>query len=95
MLLSIAEHASFFTAYIIAALINIGLISLYTAAALKNWSKAGIIFVLLAALYSVLYSLLQLEDYALLMGTMLLLSVLIVLMYVTRNLHVHSPKSTL
>ena len=95
VLLSIAEHASFFTAYIIAALINIGLISLYTAAALKNWSKAGIIFVLLAALYSVLYSLLQLEDYALLMGTMLLLSVLIVLMYVTRNLHVHSPKSTL
>ncbi len=90
VLLSIAEHISFLNAYIIAALINIGLITLYTAAALKSWSKSVIIFVLLIALYIVLYSLLQLEDYALLMGTMLLLAVLIVLMYVTRNLRVNS-----
>ncbi len=88
VLLSIAEHVSFLTAYILAALINIGLITIYTAAALKSWSKAGIIFILLTALYIVLYSLLRLEDYALLMGTMLLLLVLMVLMYVTRNLRV-------
>jgi len=88
VLLSIAEHTEFLTAYIVAALINIGLITAYTAAALKSTSRAGMIFVLLSALYLVLYSLLQLEDYALLMGTMLLLSVLIVLMYVTRNLRV-------
>ena len=93
VLLSIAEHTAFLNAYIIAAVINIGLITLYTAAALKNWSKAGIIFVLLGALYTVLYSLLQLEDYALLMGTMLLLSVLMVLMYVTRNLRVNFTNS--
>lgn len=88
LLLSIAEHTAFLTAYIIAAIINIGLITIYTAAALKSWSRASMIFALLSALYLVLYSLLQLEDYALLMGTMLLLSVLIVLMYVTRNLRV-------
>lgn len=88
VLLSVAEHASFLKAYVIAACINIGLITLYTAAVLRNWSKSAMILVLLAALYTVLYSLLQLEDYALLMGTMLLLSVLIVLMYVTRNLSV-------
>ena len=90
VLLSIAEHTTFLNAYIIAASVNIGLITLYTAAALKKWSKAMIIFVLLGALYTVLYSLLQLEDYALLMGTMLLLSVLMVLMYVTRNLRVNT-----
>ena len=95
VLLSVAEHTSFFTAYIIAALINISMVSSYTAAALKSWSRTGVIFVLLAVLYTVLYSLLQLEDYALLMGTMLLLLVLMVLMYVTRNLRVNSQNSTL
>ena len=88
VLLSIAEHTEFINAYIIAAFINIGLITAYTAAALKSTARATMIFVLLSALYLVLYSLLQLEDYALLMGTMLLLSVLMVLMYVTRNLRV-------
>jgi len=91
VLLSIAEHTAFLTAYIVAALINIGLITIYTGSVLKNWRRAGVIFVLLTALYTVLYSLLQLEDYALLMGTMLLLSVLMVLMYVTRNLRVNTP----
>lgn len=91
VLLSVAEHTAFLTAYMVAAAINIGLITIYTGAALKNWARAGVIFVLLSALYAVLYSLLQLEDYALLMGTMLLLSVLIVLMYVTRNLRVNTP----
>lgn len=95
VLLSIAEHTSFLTAYVVAALINIGLITIYTGTALKNWLRAGVIFALLSALYAVLYSLLQLEDYALLMGTMLLLSVLIVLMYVTRNLRVNSPDGAL
>jgi inner membrane protein len=93
VLLSIAEHTVFLTAYVVAALINIGLITIYAGTALKNWQRAGAIFALLSALYAVLYSLLQLEDYALLMGTMLLLSVLAVLMYVTRNLRVHSPDS--
>ena len=94
VLLSIAEHTAFLTAYIIAATINIGLITIYTGAALKNWTRAGVILVLLSALYAVLYSLLQLEDYALLMGTMLLLSVLMVLMYVTRNLRVNTSDSS-
>lgn len=90
LLLSIAEHTTFLTAYIVAASTNVGLITAYTAAAIKTGSKSVIIFVLLSALYIVLYSLLQLEDYALLMGTMLLLAVLIVMMYVTRNLRVDS-----
>ena len=90
VLLSIAEHTEFLTAYIVAAMINIGLITSYTMAALKSGARACMIFVLLSALYAVLYSLLQLEDYALLMGTMLLLFVLMILMYVTRNLRTDS-----
>jgi len=46
--------------------------------------------IMLVSLYAVLYSILQLEDYALLMGTGLLLVVLLILMFVTR----HQPKNT-
>ncbi|MFT5112680.1 MAG: inner membrane protein [Parasphingorhabdus sp.] len=51
-------------------------------------------FALLSALYLILYSLLQLEDYALLMGTALMLVVLLVLMWFTQNLRVTSENRT-
>ncbi|MGI9303270.1 MAG: cell envelope integrity protein CreD [Gammaproteobacteria bacterium] len=86
MLLSFAEHISFMRAYGIASAINIGLITAYAAAATRSARRAVIVLALLSALYILLYSLLQLEDYALLMGTLLLLVVVAVLMYVTRNL---------
>jgi inner membrane protein len=46
---------------------------------------------LLSALYVLLYGILQLEDYALLMGTGLLLVVLMALMYLTRHLRAAIP----
>jgi inner membrane protein len=86
VLLSLSEHLSFFKAYLAAAATTIGMITLYTAAALKSLSRTAIVFVLLTSLYIVLYSLLRLENYALLMGTVLLVLVVMVLMYVTRHL---------
>ncbi len=85
-LLSLAEHIDFLPAYLSASSIIILMITCYTAAALRSAVRATIIFVLLIGLYTLLYSLLQLEDYALLMGTGLLLAVVIVLMYVTRHM---------
>lgn len=85
-LLSLAEHISFLMAYTAASAVTIGLITAYAWAALRSASRALIVFVLLTALYILLYSLLRLEDYALLMGTGLLLVVIMVLMYFTRNL---------
>ncbi len=85
-LLSLAEHIAFLTAYLSASSIIILMITCYTAAALRSAVRTAMIFVLLVGLYTLLYSLLQLEDYALLMGTGLLLAVVIVLMYVTRHL---------
>lgn len=86
VLLSLSEHIAFLKAYLAASTLTIGMITLYAAAALKSISRAVIIFVLLTSLYIVLFSLLQLEDYALLMGTGLLILVVMVLMYVTRHL---------
>ena len=81
-----AEHAGFFNAYISAATIIITLISLYALAAIRNLFRSAIVAFLLAGLYAMLYSLLKLEDYALLAGTILLLIILAVMMYLTRNI---------
>lgn len=85
-LLSMAEHAGFFNAYVSAAAIIIIMISLYALAAIRSIGRTSIISVLLIGLYSMLYSMLNLEDYALLAGTILLLAVLAVMMYLTRNI---------
>jgi len=85
-LLSMAEHAGFFTAYISAAAIIIIMITLYAFAAIRHVGRTGIISLLLIGLYTMLYSLLKLEDYALLAGTVLLLLILAVMMYLTRNI---------
>ena len=87
-LLSMAEHAGFFGAYLTAASIIITMISLYAYAAIRNIGKTGIISLLLVGLYTMLYSLLKLEDYALLAGTILLLGILGVMMFLTRNIGV-------
>lgn len=85
-LLSMAEHAGFFRAYVSAAAIIISMISAYVYAAIRDIGRAIIIFVLLTGLYSLLYAMLRLEDYALLAGSGLLLVVLAVTMYLTRNI---------
>ncbi|MCK5810101.1 MAG: cell envelope integrity protein CreD [Cocleimonas sp.] len=85
-LLSVAEHANFFTAYLSAAALIITMITLYAFAAIRSIGATALIALLLIGLYSILYSLLNLEDYALLVGTILLLSILAVMMYLTRNI---------
>jgi len=85
-LLSMAEHAGFFNAYISAAAIIIIMISLYAFAAIRSLGKTTLISALLVGLYTMLYSMLNLEDYALLAGTALLLVILAVMMYLTRNI---------
>ena len=88
VLLSLSEHIAFLSAYVVASAITIVSISLYTWFSSRSKRHASMIFALLLALYAILYSLLQMEDYALLMGTGLLLTVLLVLMWITRHLRV-------
>jgi len=92
-LLSMAEHAGFFNAYLSAATIIIIMISLYAYAAIRSFARTSIITVLLVGLYAMLYSMLNLEDYALLAGTVMLLVVLAVMMYLTRNIGKVTGKS--
>ena len=91
-LLSLAEHIDFYRAYIAAAALISIMISVYAYSAVRSLSRAGLVFLLLSGLYAILYSLLKLEDYALLVGTLLLLVILAVVMYFTRHIGTDTPE---
>jgi inner membrane protein len=86
LLLSLTEHMMFNLAYIIAGLANIILISAYTKSVLKSTQQTFIILGILLLLYGYLFVVLQLQDYALLMGSIGLFIVLATLMYLTRKI---------
>jgi inner membrane protein len=86
VLLSLAEHTAFFNAFLAASAVSVVMNSLYMTAAFRSAAQGGILAVLLAALYAILYAILQIEEYALLVGTALVVAVVAVLMFLTRNL---------
>ncbi len=92
-LLSMAEHLTFLPSYIISAAIIVTMISGYVFAMIRKVKGAGIIAGLLAGLYTILYILLSLEAYSLLAGTILLLIVLAVMMYLTRDIGIKMEKT--
>ncbi|WP_076415531.1 cell envelope integrity protein CreD [Shewanella sp. UCD-KL12] len=85
LLLSLSEHLAFTLAYLIAASIPVLSVSAYTASATDSPKRGGGMMAMLIGLYAVLYSILKLEDYALLMGTGLLVVIMLVLMFITRK----------
>jgi inner membrane protein len=85
LLLSISEQINFGAAYLISAAAVISLITGYAKAILKNHYVTMMVGGILAILYAYLYILLQMEDYALLMGSIGLFLVLSVVMYLTRK----------
>ncbi|HYK06106.1 MAG TPA: cell envelope integrity protein CreD [Thermoanaerobaculia bacterium] len=85
LLLSLSEHTSFATAYAIASTATVVLISSYSAALLGSPMRVLGLFGVLALLYGYLYVLLQLEDWALLMGSLGLFLILALVMYTTRR----------
>ncbi|MCG9713180.1 cell envelope integrity protein CreD [Shewanella insulae] len=85
LLLSLSEHISFGYAYLLAASVPLVSVSAYIASVTASRRRGVFMAIMLLALYSVLYSILKLEDYALLMGSGLLMMVLLILMYLTRH----------
>lgn len=86
LLLSLSEHIGFGMAYWVAALAIILLIGFYTKSVMKSNKQSGIISGILAVLYVFLYVLLQLQDFALLLGSFGLFIGLAVVMFVSRNI---------
>jgi len=86
LLLSITEHLKFDLAYLIACIGILALITFYAKNVFKNTRLTVIFSSLLALLYGFFYSLLQLEDYALLLGSVGLFLILATIMYLTRHI---------
>lgn len=86
LLLSFAEHMGFALAYGLAAGATVLLTALYAGNAFADWAKAGVFFAVLSALYGLLYVILIQEDYALLIGALVLFAALSATMYATRKI---------
>ena len=85
LLLAFAEYMVFDGAYGLAALAILSLVTLYSRAIFASWRLAGIVGGLLALFYGYFYVLLQLEQMALLFGSLGLLLTLAIVMYVSRS----------
>lgn len=80
LLLSFSEHLSFLAAYLIASVMTASLIGIYMGAIIRSWRVGALIGGMLALLYAFIYILLQIESYALLVGSVGLFAVLAVAM---------------
>ncbi len=87
LVLSLSEHMHFNYAYIISAASVTFIISGYAKAIISNSRFALTIFGVLTILYCYLFIILQLEDYALIMGSIGLLIILTIVMYITRKIN--------
>ena len=85
--ISLSEYINFALAYAIASLLVILMISFYVYGALRDKKTAASGGLLMAFLYTVLYLMLSEADYALLIGTVILLITLSAIMWATRNIN--------
>jgi inner membrane protein len=84
--LSLSEHVGFYWAYVIATIAIVSMVSSYSYVVLHTGKRAAIIGTILAALYVYLFTLLQEQNYSLLIGSIGLFAMLATVMYVTRKI---------
>ncbi|MDA8126311.1 MAG: cell envelope integrity protein CreD [Deltaproteobacteria bacterium] len=87
LVLSLSEYIHFNYAYVLSAVAVTCMISGYAKAIVSNSKFAFTILGILSILYSYLFIILQLEDYALIMGSIGLLIILAAVMYMTRKIN--------
>jgi inner membrane protein len=86
LLISISEYLGFNTAYWIAAAMTVGLVTLYARSLFSSAAMSNLIGGTLILLYVFLFTLIQLQDYALLIGSIGLFAILAGLMYLSRKI---------
>ncbi|WP_411893718.1 cell envelope integrity protein CreD [Winogradskyella sp. A2] len=86
LLVSISEHSNFLKAYLIAGVSVVLLITLYSKSILKTLKFPIFIGLSLTALYAFIYVIIQLENYALLVGSIGLFIILAIVMFVSRKI---------
>jgi inner membrane protein len=87
LLISISEHSNFNIAYLISAGLTSLMILLYAKSVFKSNKFTGVLSLTILGIYGFLFVILQLADYALLMGSIGLALILSITMYFTRNIN--------
>lgn len=86
LLLSISEYTGFNLAYLIAGVATIGLVTWFVGSIMKSSKLATFIGFVLAVVYGYIFTIIQLQDYSLLMGSIGLFIALAAIMYFSRKL---------
>ncbi len=86
LLLAFSEQIFFNAAYLVSAIMTIGLIFLYCRSLLGSWALAAMTSVILVILYAFIFIIIQMQDYALLFGSVGIFMILAVTMYFSRKI---------
>jgi inner membrane protein len=86
LLLSLSEQMQFYAAYLIAALGVTAMMTLYSRSLLPSWNKSWYMGLVVLISYILLYSVLNAESYALLIGSIGAFAVVALVMFLTRKL---------
>ena len=86
LLLSLSEHVGFNIAYLVSALLTIGLVGGYMLGIIRKKKPAFIMSGLLSVLYIYIFILIQLETFALLAGSLGLFVILAAVMYFSKKI---------
>ena len=84
-MLAFSEQMYFDLAYVLAAFMTIGLIFLYCRSILKSWGLAAMTASILTILYGFIFIIIQMQDYALLFGSLGVFLILAITMYFSRK----------
>lgn len=87
LLLSISEYLSFNVSYLIAAVSIVLMLTLYARGVLQSWPLAFLVGGILAVLYGILFTIIQLQAYALLVGSIFIFCVLAIVMFISRKIN--------
>lgn len=87
LLLSFSEQIGFAYAYLVASVATVALITVFIASLLKNKIAASVFACILSVFYVFIYVIIQLEDFALMIGSIALFIIIAVLMYFSRKIN--------
>jgi inner membrane protein len=86
LLLSFSEYTGFNIAYIIASIATVGLIAWFVKGILQSSKLTSILSVVLVLMYSYVFTILQLQDYSLILGSIGLFLTLAVIMHFSKKI---------
>ncbi len=87
LLLSFSEQVGYNYAYLIASISTIALVSVFIASLLKNKMATWLFAFILSVFYAFIFVIIQLEDFALIIGSIALFIIVGILMYFSRKIN--------